>query len=139
MKVPFTKVNPSAIAPVYGSQEAAAFDVFSVEAVTILPQQTICIHTGISVAISDNHCLQVWDRSSMGAKGIHRFAGLIDSDYRGEIKIVLYNSTPTNYAVKVGDKIAQLAVVPCLRAVFFEMDALPATARGSGGFGSTGS
>lgn len=138
MRVPFTKVHPLAKTPVYGSREAAAFDVFSVDKLTIAPGAVALIHTGICMAISYGHCLQVWDRSSMGLNGIHRFAGLIDSDYRGQIGIVLYNSTPTPRFINIGDKIAQLAIVPVIRGELYETDTLPETERGEGGFGSTG-
>lgn len=133
MRVPFVKIHPYAKTPVYGSREAAAFDVFSVDNLTIAPGAVALIHTGIKIAISYGHCLQCWDRSS-----IHRFAGLIDSDYRGEIGVVLYNSTPVPHVIRVGNKIAQLAIVPVIRGELYETDILPETERGEGGFGSTG-
>lgn len=136
--VKFKKVNPDAQIPVYKSEEAAAFDLYSVEEKTIKINETALISTGISVELPRGYCLQLWDRSGLGVKGIHKFAGLIDSDYRGELKAVLHNSSSAEYKVEKGDRIIQAAIVPVFQAEFKEAKELSDTKRGVGGFHSTG-
>ena len=138
VKVRIKLLCPEAKMPFYGSEEAAGFDLYSVEDVTIKAGETKIIKTGISLEIQEGYCFQVWDRSGLGAKGIHRFAGPGDSDYRGEYKIVLYNSTQKDYEIKKGDRIAQIVPVPIVRAEFEQTDELNETSRGDGGFHSTG-
>ena len=138
MKVKFKKLHPDAKVPIYASENAAAFDLYSVEDVEIMPGQTILVKTGLAIEIEHGHCFQFWDRSGLGAKGIHHFAGLGDSDYRGEWKIVLYNSTNAPYKIEKGDRIIQAVIVSVARAEFEEVSELSETKRGEGGFHSTG-
>mgnify|MGYP001593385664 CR=1 FL=1 len=138
IKVRVKLIHPDAKMPFYGSEEAAGFDLYSVEDVTIMAGETKIIKTGVSLEIQEGYCFQVWDRSGLGAKGIHRFAGLGDSDYRGEYKIVLHNSTQKDYEIKKGDRIAQIVPVPIVRADFEQTEKLNETSRGEGGFHSTG-
>lgn len=138
VKVRIKLLHPDARVPTYGSEEAAGFDLYSIEDVTVRAEETKIVRTGVSLEIQEGYCFQVWDRSGTGAKGIHRFAGLGDSDYRGEYKIVLYNSTKKDYEIKKGDRIAQIVPVPIVRAEFEQADELNETLRGAGGFNSTG-
>jgi dUTP pyrophosphatase len=131
-------IHPDAKIPKYGSEEAAGFDLYSVEEKIIPPGKTEMIPTGISLEIEEGYCWQFWDRSGLGAKGIHHFAGLGDSDYRGEFKIILYNSGDKEYKIEKGDRIIQVVPVPIIRAKFEQVEELSQTARGSGGFHSTG-
>ena len=80
----------------------------------------------------------IWDRSSMGVKGLHRFAGVIDSDYRGEIKVCIHNASQKSYTISEGDKIAQLVVQAIPSFFLREVDSLEGTERGGKGFGSSG-
>ncbi len=138
IKIKFKKLHSSAQVPVYKSDGAAAFDIYSVEDKVLKPGETALISTGISLELKEGYCLQLWDRSGLGAKGIHRFAGLIDSDYRGEIKAVLHNSSDTEYKIEKGDRVIQASIVPVMQADFEESSELSETSRGSGGFHSTG-
>ena len=82
--------------------------------------------------------MQVWDRSSMAKKGIHHFGGALDSDYRGELSVLLFNSTKEPFFISKGERIVQVKILPILQADFETVDELSNTSRGEGGFGSTG-
>ena len=106
-----------------------------------MPHETQFIHTGISAEIPEGYCGLVFARSSMGAKrGLApaNKVGVIDADYRGEIMVTLHNHSERSQIVYPGERIAQLAIVPFLKAEFEEADDLSDTVRGAGGFGSTG-
>ena len=137
MIVKLKKIHPDAQIPKYATPGSAAFDFHAVEDVKILPKTHLMIKTGITMEVPEGHVLQIWDRSGFGAKGLHRFAGVVDSDYREEIKVVIYNSTTQEYEIKKGDRIAQGIVIPCIQLKFEEANELNKTQR-SGGFGSTG-
>ena len=138
MKVKFKKLHPDAKMPIYASEDAAAFDLYSVEEKVIGPGVTEKIGTGIALEFENGYGLQFWDRSGLGAKGIHHFAGLGDSDYRGEYRVVLHNSTNAPYKIEKGDRIIQAVIVSVPRAEFEEVSELSETKRGEGGFHSTG-
>lgn len=118
----------------------AGFDLRSAESVSIAPGAQILLSTGLFIAVPDGYVAIVKDRSSMALRRIYTHAGVIDASYRGEVKIVLSNGGESPYVVAVGDKIAQLLVVPCLTdcAGAESLAALGDTERGCGGFGSTG-
>lgn len=144
MKVKIKRLNENAIIPTYGTEYSAGADLYALldSAVEIAPHETQFIHTGISVEIPEGYCGLVFARSSMGAKrGLApaNKVGVIDADYRGEIMVTLHNHSEIPAAVEPGERIAQLAIVPFLKAEFEESDELSDTARGAGGFGSTGS
>ncbi len=135
------KLNDKAVVPVYGTSGAAGFDFYSVDDVTVEAGQTVIVKTGLAMAICPGFEIQVRPRSGMSAKTKIRVAnspGTIDSDYRGEIGIIIDNTGEEPYEVKVGDRIAQgvLAIVP--QASFIVVDSLDETERGAGGYGSTG-
>lgn len=136
--VKIKKLHPSAKIPFYGTEGAAGCDFYSIEEHVFLPGETYAIKTGLALEIPEGKACFIWDRSGMGFKGIHRFAGLIDSDYRGEIKIILFNSTNNNFKISKSDKIAQGVFQDYYQVDFQEVSELSETQRGINGFGSTG-
>ncbi len=138
ISVKIKRLNENAKIPVYGSEHAAGFDLYSSEDAILETGQTKAVHTGISLEIPEGMCCLIWDRSGMGLKGIHRFAGLIDSDYRGEFKIVLCNHSKESFKINKGDRIAQAIIQEYYKAEFQEVEELTDSKRGEGGFGSTG-
>ena len=106
-----------------------------------MPQTSELIPTGISIAIPNNTEIQIRPRSGLAAKNnitVLNTPGTIDSDYRGELKVILYNHGNKEFIVNNDDRIAQMVIVPILKASLEEVDDLPKTIRGEGGFGSTG-
>lgn len=143
MTVRIKRLDEKAIIPTYGTEYSAGADLYALldEPVEILPHETQFIHTGISAEIPEGYCGLVFARSSMGAKrGLApaNKVGVIDADYRGEIMVTLHNHSERSQIVYPGERIAQLAIVPFLKAEFEETDELSDTTRGAGGFGSTG-
>ena len=131
-------LHDSAKNPTKGHIDDAGWDLYSSEAVSIPAGATVLVSTGVAMAIPKSYVGIIWDRSSMGVKGVHRHAGVIDSGYRGEVKVCLHNTTKETYHVERGDRIAQLLIqeVPVFRQ--HVVDELDTTSRGDGGFGSTG-
>ena len=143
MKVKIKKLNENAIIPTYGTGYSAGADFYALldSTVEIAPHETTFIHTGISVEIPEGYCGLIFARSSMGAKrGLApaNKVGVIDADYRGEVMVALHNHSEKIATVEPGERVAQLAIVPFLKAEFEEADDLTDTTRGAGGFGSTG-
>ncbi|TFI57181.1 dUTP diphosphatase [Sphingomonas parva] len=127
--------------PAYASAGAAGLDVVAAETLTLAPGARHAVATGFAVAIPEGYEIQVRPRSGLAIKhGITclNTPGTIDSDYRGEVKVILANLGNEPFEVVRGERIAQLVPAPVLRAAFREVDDLDATARGAGGFGSTG-
>lgn len=138
IKVKIKKLNPEAKIPTYAIPHAAGFDIYSLEDHEFYPSETYAVSTGIALEIPEGKACFIWDRSGMGFKGMHRFAGLLDSDYRGEYKIILFNSTKNNFKINKGDRIAQGVIQDYYKAEFIEVDELSETQRGEGRFSSTG-
>ena len=138
------KIGKEIPAPFYASAGAAAMDLHACvdEPITIPAGGRAVIPTGIAIALpSAEYVALVFDRSGLGIKhgiALSNGVGVIDSDYRGEIGVGLVNLSGTPYTVAPGDRIAQLAVVPVVRAALTPVEELDETARGAGGFGSTG-
>ena len=137
------KLRPGAILPVYGSDGAAGADLHACldEPVSIQPGQTAFIPTGLSMAIPKGYAGLIYARSGMACKrGLApaNKVGVIDSDYRGEFIVVLYNHGTVKQTVAHGERIAQLVITPVFTPGFTEVESLDNTQRGSGGFGSTG-
>ena len=137
------KLNPSAQLPTYGSAEAAGADLYAClsEPVTIQPGQTAWIPTGIALEVPKGCAGLVYARSSMGVKrGLApaNKVGVIDSDYRGEIRVVLLNHGKEAQTVVHGERVAQFLITPVLTPSYVEAEELSDTDRGAGGFGSTG-
>lgn len=145
MQVKFIKFCPEAQTPEYASAGAAAADLRAVcpaEGVRIEPGARVLLRTGIGIELpGPEYVALVFARSSMGAKhgvALSNGVGVIDSDYRGEIRVGLVNLSDTAYTVLPGERVAQLAVTPVCRAEFVPAETLEETERGEGGFGSTG-
>ena len=145
MKVYLKKVHPAAIMPTYGSLGAAGADLYALpdadHPVVIASGETAFIHTGVAAAIPAGYVGLVYARSGLACKrGLApaNKVGVIDSDYRGEIMVALHNHGEMPQAVEPGDRIAQLVIAPVMQADFEWADDLDDTARGGGGFGSTG-
>ena len=127
--------------PRYATDGAAGMDVLSAEDVTLAPGARHAVATGLSVAIPGGYEIQVRPRSGLAFKhgiSVPNTPGTIDSDYRGELKVILINHGSEDFAIARGDRIAQLVLAPVTQARWSEVDELDATARGTGGFGSTG-
>ena len=127
--------------PRYASEDAAGLDVSAAEDVTLEPGQRHAVATGFAIEIPRGYEVQVRPRSGLAIKhGITclNTPGTIDSDYRGEVKVILANLGQVPFEVRRGERIAQLVPAPVLRADFVEVGELADTARGAGGFGSTG-
>jgi len=128
-------------APSYATDGAAGLDVVAAEDVTLAPGQRHAVATGFSIAIPEGYEVQVRPRSGLALKhGITclNTPGTIDHDYRGEVKVILANLGADHFEVRRGERIAQLVPAPVLKASFTPVDRLTDTARGTGGFGSTG-
>lgn len=133
------KVAGPGTLPRYGSDAAAGADLHASEALTIPPGERAAVPTAIHVELPPGHVGLVWPRSGLALRhGIDTLAGVIDSDYRGEVRVVLVNHGREPFHIEPGDRVAQLLVQRVERAVFVADDGLTATARGAGGFGSTG-
>jgi len=125
--------------PAYGSEGAAGADLRASEAVVIPPGGRAAVPTAVRLQIPPGHAGLVWPRSGLAVRhGIDTLAGVIDSDYRGEVKVVLVNHGDEPFTIAAGDRVAQLLVQRVERALFRVADAVTDTGRGSGGFGSTG-
>ena len=136
-------LDPRAKLPAYGSADAAGADLYVLTngPVTIAPGETVLLHTGLAVAIPQGYVGLVYARSGLATKrGLApaNKVGVIDADYRGEVRVALHNHGSVPQVVEDGDRVAQLLIVPYLTAEFIRTDELDTTQRGSGGFGSTG-
>jgi dUTP pyrophosphatase len=127
--------------PAYATSGAAGMDIVSAEQVTIAPGARHAVATGLAVAIPEGFEIQVRPRSGLALKhgiSVPNTPGTIDSDYRGELKVILVNLGHEPFAIARGDRIAQLVLAPVVQAGWDEVADLDATERGEGGFGSTG-
>ena len=127
--------------PAYATSGAAGMDVVSAEDVTLAPAARHAVATGLSMAIPAGYEIQVRPRSGLALKhgiSVPNTPGTIDSDYRGELKVILINLGTEPFVIARGDRVAQLVLAPVVQAAWDEVDELDATERGEGGFGSTG-
>lgn len=131
-------LNQAAILPSKKNPEDAGWDIFSIETVVLAPKDRYLFSTGFAASFSPDFVAVIKDRSSLGSKGIHTLAGVIDATYRGEWKIVLRNTSNEPYPVVAGDRIAQCLFLPVPTVNINIVQELTETSRGSGGFGSTG-
>jgi|TARA_B100001013_G_scaffold123968_1_gene72125 dUTP pyrophosphatase len=143
IKVLVKKLNPKAELPKYKTEGSSGMDLMALieNPITIKPQNSALIPTGLSIAIPEDTEVQIRPRSGLAAKSsisVLNTPGTIDSDYRGEIKIILFNHGKEEFTVNNNDRIAQMILMPVLKAEFEEVEELPKTIRGSEGFGSTG-
>jgi dUTP pyrophosphatase len=127
--------------PRYATDGAAGMDVVSAENVTLAPGARQAVATGLALAIPEGFEIQVRPRSGLALKhgiSVPNTPGTIDSDYRGELKVILINHGTEPFEIARGDRVAQLVLAPVVRASWEEVSGLPETSRGAGGFGSTG-
>ena len=133
------KLDPPALLPHRAHATDSGADLFALER-TVLPAHTVVkVRTGIAVELPENTSGIIWGKSSVESKGIKAMAGLVDAPYRGELLVCMYNLNDSEFVFEAGQKVAQLVVLPTLYPSFEEADDLSGTARGTGGFGSTGS
>ena len=143
VKILVKKLDSRVKLPSYKTVGSSGMDLMALtdKPITILPKKSYLVPTGISVAIPKNYEIQIRPRSGLAAKNnisILNTPGTIDSDYRGEIKIILFNHGSDEFLINNGDRIAQIVLMPVHKIDFEEVDNLPDTVRGEGGFGSTG-
>ena len=143
VKILIKKISKEVITPKYKTDGSSGVDLsaFLDKEVVIKPNSSELIPTGLQVAIPEELEIQIRPRSGLAAKesiGVLNSPGTIDSDYRGELKIILFNHGKEDFIINNGDRIAQMVLVPIVKMEFEEVDSLPNTVRGQGGFGSTG-
>ena len=142
-RVLIKKLNPDVELPAYKTIGASGMDLMAYikEPITLKPHKSCLVPTGISVAFSNEFEIQIRPRSGLAAKNnisVLNTPGTIDSDYRGEIKVILYNHGDNNFLINNKDRIAQIILTPVIKMRLEETKSLPETVRGEGGFGSTG-
>ena len=143
VKVLIKKLNPAAEIPVYKTEGASGMDLmaFIDKPIKLAPKSSCLVPTGLSVAFSDVYEIQIRPRSGLAAKNnisVLNTPGTIDSDYRGEIKIILFNHGSNEFIINNKDRVAQIILIPVYKMELEEVENLPKTLRGKSGFGSTG-
>ena len=143
VKVLVKKLDPNVKLPIYKTEGASGMDLiaFIEKSINIKPQTSEIVSTGLAFAFSENYEIQIRPRSGLAAKNnisVLNAPGTIDSDYRGEIKVIIYNHGNNNFIINNGDRIAQMVLAPVIKVELEETDNLPNTIRGEGRFGSTG-
>ena len=143
VKVLIKKLDPAVKLPAYKSSGASGMDLmaFIKEPINVKSKTSSLIPTGISVAFSEDYEIQIRPRSGLAAKNnisVLNTPGTIDSDYRGEIKVILFNHGNKDFLINNGDRIAQMILTPVIKMELEETNDLPKSIRGEGGFGSTG-
>ena len=144
MNVSVKKLNDRAVLPAYGSEFAAGADLYACldGDISIEPHATVLIPTGIALELPVGYAGLIYARSGLATKkGLApaNKVGVVDCDYRGEVKVALHNHSETAQTVAEGERVAQLVITPYITAKFTEAEELSSTVRGAGGFGSTGS
>ena len=144
MKVYMKKLAPEAVLPKYGSPLSAGADLCALlpeGSVTVAPGETVLVGTGLAMELEEGFVGLIYARSGLATKrGLApaNKVGVIDSDYRGELMVALHNHGSVSQTVEPGERVAQFLIMPVITAQFIEVDSLDETARGAGGFGSTG-
>ncbi len=138
MELKVKRIHPDAKLPLYQHQGDAGLDLFSSVDDVVKAGEVKPIPTGIKLAVPEGHVALVWDKSGISLKGIHRLAGVVDSGYRGEVRVVLANLGKEPFMIEKGMKIAQLLIQPVTKVEVVETENLEDTSRGENGFGSTG-
>lgn len=139
MPILIKKLSPTATIPKYVHPHDAGMDLYSNETITLQPQERKLISTGVAMAIPSGYVGLIWDKSGIATNhGLKTMAGVIDSGYRGEIKILIHNFSNQPYTVQAGTKIAQMLIQPVVQKEIIEVQELDDTSRGKEGFGSTG-
>ena len=143
IKVLIKKLNPSAQLPSYKTSGASGMDLMAYinKSIELKPGESCLVPTGLSVAFPEEYEIQIRPRSGLAAKNnisVLNTPGTIDSDYRGEIKVILFNHGNKNFKISNNDRIAQMILTPVIKMDLEETNELPESMRGEGGFGSTG-
>jgi len=143
VKVLIKKLDPEVEIPTYKTKGASGMDLmaFIKKPIKLTPKSSCLVPTGLSIAFSNEYEIQIRPRSGLAAKNnisVLNTPGTIDSDYRGEIKIILFNHGNSDFIINNKDRIAQMVLLPVHKMDLEEVDSLPETLRGKGGFGSTG-
>jgi len=143
VKVLIKRLDKAVKLPEYKSDGASGIDLmaFVKDSIKVKPQTSTLIPTGISLAFSNNYEIQIRPRSGLALRNnisVLNTPGTVDSDYRGEIKVIIYNHGNEDFVINNGDRIAQMVLSPVIKINFEETNNLPDTVRGQGGFGSTG-
>ena len=143
VKVLIKKLDPAVQLPEYKTSGASGVDLvaFIKEPINLEPKTSVLIPTGLSVAFPEDYEIQIRPRSGLAAKNnisVLNTPGTIDSDYRGEIKVIIYNHGNENFSINNGDRIAQMILAPVVKMELEEINDLPKSIRGKDGFGSTG-
>ena len=143
IKVLIKKLSPAVQLPTYKTNGASGMDLmaFIEKPINLEPGKSCLVPTGLSVAFPKEYEIQIRPRSGLAAKNnisVLNTPGTIDSDYRGEIKVILFNHGKSDFLINNKDRIAQMILTPVIKMEFEETDNLPETVRGEGGFGSTG-
>ena len=143
VKVLIKKLDPDVQLPEYKTSGASGVDLiaFIKEPINLEPKTSVLIPTGLSVAFPEDYEIQIRPRSGLAAKNnisVLNTPGTIDSDYRGEIKVIIFNHGNENFSINNGDRIAQMILAPVVKMELEEKNDLPMSVRGKGGFGSTG-
>jgi dUTP pyrophosphatase len=143
VKVLIKKLNPSVQLPSYKTSGASGMDLMAYidKPINLKPGKACLVPTGLSFAFPEEYEIQIRPRSGLAAKNnisILNTPGTIDSDYRGEIKIILFNHSNENFIIKNNDRVAQMVLTPIIKMELEETNELPESTRGKGGFGSTG-
>jgi dUTP pyrophosphatase len=140
MKLKVKKINTEAKLPIFQHPGDAGMDLFAAEEVILGAGEVKAVPTGIKMAIPDGYVGLIWDKSGISLQGVHRLAGVVDAGYRGEVKIVMVNLGKEPYVFKRGQKVAQMLIQPVHAVEIVDVGEgdLDETARGAGGFGSTG-
>ena len=142
-KVLIKKLDPTVELPAYKTEGASGMDLMALidKPITLKPNSSCLVPTGLAIAFSSNFEIQIRPRSGLAAKNcisVLNTPGTIDSDYRGEIKVILFNHGKSDFLINNKDRIAQMILTPVIKMEFEETDDLPESVRGEGGFGSTG-
>ena len=142
-KVLIKKLDPAVELPAYKTLGASGLDLMALvnKPINLKPNSSCLVPTGIAVAFSSDFEIQIRPRSGLAAKNsisVLNTPGTIDSDYRGEIKVIIYNHGNENFSINNGDRIAQMILAPVVKMELEEINDLPKSIRGKGGFGSTG-
>ena len=142
-KVLIKKLDPAVELPAYKTEGASGMDLMALvkEPINLKPNSSCLVPTGLAVAFSNDFEIQIRPRSGLAAKNsisVLNTPGTIDSDYRGEIKVILFNHGKNDFLINNKDRIAQMILTPVIKMEFEKTDDLPETVRGEGGFGSTG-
>lgn len=139
MQLSIKKLHPEAKLPTRAHTGDAGLDLYSVEDIVLAPGQRYGVATGIAIAIPDGYVGLVWDKSGVALNGgITCLGGVVDAQYRGEVKVIVLNTSDVSYEIKSGQKIAQLLIQEVALPGVIEVENLDDTTRGDGGFGSTG-